>query len=145
MLAHVPAAGARAQVIYVVGVLGRRPRIPAGCAGPLRALICECWQRDARARPPFATILLRLRAMQARVARTRPSLNTHLWACLHTGLIESSVGGERPLTCALCCMTGTLDALPCACRPADPTLFACAQLRASVLGNIWTGNNWHVT
>ncbi len=102
VLAHAPAAGARAQVIYVVGVLGRRPRIPAGCAGPLRALICECWQRDARARPPFAAILLRLRAMQA---RPNPSLSTHLCACHHTVLIERSAVGKRPLTCILCCIT----------------------------------------
>lgn len=50
------------QVIYVVGVLGRRPRIPASCPPELRALICDCWQRDARARPPFTAILGRLQA-----------------------------------------------------------------------------------
>ena len=50
------------QVIYVVGVLGRRPRIPAGCAAMLRSLISECWQRDAHARPAFCDIVLRLQA-----------------------------------------------------------------------------------
>ncbi len=50
------------QVIYVVGVLGRRPRIPAGCAAMLRSLISECWQRDAHARPAFSDIVLRLQA-----------------------------------------------------------------------------------
>jgi hypothetical protein len=104
VLAHAPAAGARAQVIYVVGVLGRRPRIPAGCASPLRALICECWQRDARARPPFAAILLRLRAMQARTARPRPCLSTQLCARLHIRLFDSralpGVCGRLPTLCA---------------------------------------------
>ena len=46
----------------MVGVLGRRPRIPASCPPELRSLICDCWQRDARARPPFAAILGRLQA-----------------------------------------------------------------------------------
>ncbi|KAK9832844.1 hypothetical protein WJX81_006571 [Elliptochloris bilobata] len=55
------------QVIYVVGVLGRRPRIPAGCAAELRSLICDCWQRDPRARPPFAAILIRLQEEQQRL------------------------------------------------------------------------------
>ena len=50
------------QVIYVVGVLGRRPRIPAGCAAMLRGLISDCWQHDAHARPSFADIVLRLQA-----------------------------------------------------------------------------------
>ena len=55
------------QVIYVVGVLGRRPRIPVSCPPELRVLICDCWQRDPRARPSFAAILgrLQVRSRQA--------------------------------------------------------------------------------
>lgn len=49
-----------AQVIYVVGVLKKRLRIPDGCPEALRQLICECWQDDADLRPPFSDIVPRL-------------------------------------------------------------------------------------
>ncbi|BDA41980.1 probable mitogen-activated protein kinase kinase kinase 20 [Coccomyxa sp. Obi] len=48
------------QVIYVVGVLKKRLRIPDGCPEALRQLICECWQDDADLRPPFSDIVPRL-------------------------------------------------------------------------------------
>ncbi len=49
-----------AQVIYVVGVLKKRLRIPDSCPDALRQLICECWQDDADLRPPFSDIVPRL-------------------------------------------------------------------------------------
>ncbi|KAK9908804.1 hypothetical protein WJX75_003138 [Coccomyxa subellipsoidea] len=48
------------QVIYVVGVLKKRLRIPDRCPEALRQLITQCWQDDADLRPSFTTIVPRL-------------------------------------------------------------------------------------
>jgi len=44
------------QVIYVVGVLKKRPRMPESCPPFLRVLITDCWQEEPEARPLFNII-----------------------------------------------------------------------------------------
>jgi hypothetical protein len=52
------------QIVMAVAVSRRRLPIPMHCPAPLSELIWDCWQHDAAARPSFADILSRLRALQ---------------------------------------------------------------------------------
>ena len=61
-----PAAMILGQVVAAVGV-GRRPLVPQGVNGGLRALVERCWAQDARARP-------RAHARTVKVSRCLPPL-----------------------------------------------------------------------
>ncbi len=50
-------------MIYVVGVLKKRPRLPESCPAFLRAIITECWQEQPDNRPPFSIIHWQLQVL----------------------------------------------------------------------------------
>lgn len=58
---HVPSP---MQIIYYVGVLQQRPKLPATAPEELKVLIKECWHEDPHQRPDFREIVASLREMQ---------------------------------------------------------------------------------
>eukprot|EP00890_Picochlorum_soloecismus_P004714 jgi/Picsp_1/5243/NSC_02606-R1_protein len=52
------------QIIYYVGVLAQRPKMPSTAPENLKLLIEDCWQTEPTARPDFKDVLSRLQKMQ---------------------------------------------------------------------------------
>lgn len=52
------------QIIYYVGVLNQRPKMPVIAPENLKQLIQECWKENPKDRPTFKEILVRLLEMQ---------------------------------------------------------------------------------
>jgi len=52
------------QIIYYVGVLAQRPKMPSTAPENLKQLIEDCWQTEPKARPDFKDVLSRLQQMQ---------------------------------------------------------------------------------
>ena len=79
------------QVIYVVGVLKKRPLIPLDCPPFLRRLLQECWHDDPECRPAFTAV--------------------------HKQLLVSTILESPALVQVLCCELLTLGSFPtCASR-----------------------------
>lgn len=53
------------EIIYAVGVLKQRPRLPAGLPEGLALLMQRCWAQAPTARPTFAQVVHALRGLQA--------------------------------------------------------------------------------
>ena len=58
---HIPSP---MQIIYYVGVLNQRPKMPATAPEKLKILIEDCWSNDPKARPTFESILTTLYNMK---------------------------------------------------------------------------------
>ena len=58
---HIPSP---MQIIYYVGVLNQRPKMPPTAHEKLKILIEDCWSNDPRARPTFESILTTLYDMK---------------------------------------------------------------------------------
>lgn len=58
---HVPSP---MQIIYYVGVLNQRPKMPSAVPEDIKSLIQECWTSNPKNRPSFEDILARLLPMK---------------------------------------------------------------------------------
>lgn len=90
------------QIIYYVGVLQQRPRMPQSCPTALRELIEACWAESPDTRPTFREILGRLRDMMAE-AETNGTCNWVLdasdrGASSEDGSQRGQMDGNPPLT-----------------------------------------------
>ena len=66
-------------MIYVVGVLRRRLRIPPSCPAGLARLLALCWDSDPPARPSFLDIVPLLEVSSVLCPLTPPPSTLHAW------------------------------------------------------------------
>ena len=122
--AAAPPAHPPVQIIFNVGVHGRRPPLPDCCPAPLGALVQQCWQDDPALRPPFTHIVVRLKVglrFRVHIHMNSPLHLTHAHhhclteahkpispgrssACVHLGMVgahfpPSPVLTSAPLLC----------------------------------------------
>ena len=120
--AAAPPAHPPVQIIFNVGVHGRRPPLPDCCPAPLGALVQQCWQDDPALRPPFTHIVVRLKV------GLRFRVHIHINSPLHPRTRSSSLPDR------------STQAHPtwqkqCVCPPGDGGCslppFSCAHFRPS--------------